>query len=375
MTPNLRFFAGFCFAALFSVPAYPKSGDIVFVDGFEIPRANVILGGLALGSLPGQQAQVQWRSDNNENASCEMTQPASTPNTVVSGWSGVHGETGILSVQMPNAPFGTTISLQATCIGANGTATGQLSTTIVNNLPPLLTFIDSPNQTINEDTSSDLIRFAVDDPDNTVPAGSISVTAQSSNPVLVSAVGITLGGAGTRDRTIQLTPNRDQVGSAIITITLSDNLSVSSYAFSLTVNAVNDAPTFNAPATISLASNTPLTLDLPFASEMSPGGGIDEGNQSLFWLPVLLGLSNSGSPTAGDILGNPAVLPVLVTNFEPNQDSANLIFDLRDVGNGQAAAGYVCLRARLRDNGAPQLTSIRPVCLTVGIPACPVSCN
>ena len=375
MNVKRRLIAGVCVAVQFSAPAQSQGGDFIFANGFEFPNANVSLIGLPVVVLPRQQAQIQWRSNDNQNASCQMTQTGSLSNAIVTGWNGVHGDSGLLLVQMPNAPIGTTIALQVTCTGENGAATGQMSTTVVNNLPPILTFTDPPNQTINEDTSSDLIRFAVDDPDNTVSAGSISVTALSSNPVLVSAVGISLGGAGTRDRTVQLTPNSDQVGKAIITITLSDNLSVSSYAFSLTVNAVNDAPTFNAPATIALASNTPLTLDLPFASEMSPGGGIDEGNQSLFWLPMLLGLSNSGSPIAGDILGNPAVLPVLFTNSAPNQNAANLILDLRDIGNGQAAAGYVCMRARLRDNGAPHLTSIRPVCLTVGIPACPVSCN
>ncbi len=69
----------------------------------------------------------------------------------------------------------------------------------------------------NETTGS--TAFTVGDAET--PAGSLVVTAMSSNPALVSASGIVLGESGA-DRTVMVTPKKNQTGTAVITLTVTD---------------------------------------------------------------------------------------------------------------------------------------------------------
>ncbi len=69
----------------------------------------------------------------------------------------------------------------------------------------------------NETTGS--TAFTVGDAET--PAGSLVVTAMSSNPALVSASGIVLGGSGA-DRTVMVTPKKNRTGTAVITLTVTD---------------------------------------------------------------------------------------------------------------------------------------------------------
>ena len=64
-----------------------------------------------------------------------------------------------------------------------------------------------------------MIPFTVSDAET--PAGSLTVTAASSNPSLVPLANIVLGGSGTT-RTVTVTPVAGQSGTATITLTLTD---------------------------------------------------------------------------------------------------------------------------------------------------------
>ena len=95
------------------------------------------------------------------------------------------------------------------------------------------------NKTINEDTVSGLISFTVGDQETA--AGSLIVTASSSNPDIVQNSGLVLGGSDA-NRNLTITPVSDANGVVTITITVSDGNSSTDRAFQLTVNAVNDPP-------------------------------------------------------------------------------------------------------------------------------------
>ncbi len=71
------------------------------------------------------------------------------------------------------------------------------------------------NQTLPQDTSTPVLTFQVSDPDS--GANAVTVTATSSDPAIVAAAGIVLGGSGA-NRTLQITPAADVIGNAMITI-------------------------------------------------------------------------------------------------------------------------------------------------------------
>ncbi len=91
-----------------------------------------------------------------------------------------------------------------------------------------------------EDTASGVIGFSVGDVETA--AVELAVTAVSSNPEVVAAVGIVLGGDGP-DRTIQLIPAANASGTSIITVTVLDaEGGDASTSFVATVTPANDAP-------------------------------------------------------------------------------------------------------------------------------------
>ena len=107
---------------------------------------------------------------------------------------------------------------------------------LMNNAPQI-----SPgeDQVTEEDVPAGPIGFTVSDYDS--PAGSLVVTADSSNPALVPAANISLGGSGA-GRTVTLIPAADLAGTTVITLSVTDGAEVTTTIFRLTVLPVNDAP-------------------------------------------------------------------------------------------------------------------------------------
>lgn len=71
------------------------------------------------------------------------------------------------------------------------------------------------DQTLPQDTSTPVLSFQVSDADS--GAASVALTARSSDANLIPAEGIVLGGSGA-NRTLQITPAAETIGSATITI-------------------------------------------------------------------------------------------------------------------------------------------------------------
>jgi hypothetical protein len=108
------------------------------------------------------------------------------------------------------------------------------------NDPPTLTGIS--NQSLNDGTSTAPLTFTVNDLE-TVP-GNLSVTATSANQTLVPNANLALGGSGS-ERALVVTPAPGQVGSALLTVSVSDGSASTNVQFTLTVNAFNDPPTIS----------------------------------------------------------------------------------------------------------------------------------
>ena len=152
----------------------------------------------------------------------------------------------------PTASTGTsTVSVRIHDNG--GTANGGVNQsaiqtfTITNTTPNTAPTISNiTNRTINEDGKTGAVAFTVGDAQT---PNSLVVTATSSNTTLVPNANITFPDTTGTGRSLSITPAANQNGSATITVTVSDGSLTASDTFALTVNAVNDAPSFTKGAT------------------------------------------------------------------------------------------------------------------------------
>ena len=101
------------------------------------------------------------------------------------------------------------------------------------NTPPTISNV--PNQTINENDTLGPLNFTVND----VDGDTVTVTATSSNPALVSPSGITTTGTGD-NRTVSVTPTADASGVTTVTLTASDGTASATDQFIVTVNDATD---------------------------------------------------------------------------------------------------------------------------------------
>ena len=157
--------------------------------------------------------------------------------------------TGVLRLSpVANANGEATISVTVTDDG--GSTSGGIDTVTRNfevsvtgvNDPPTITVIE--DQTVNEDGSSSEIGFTVADIE-TEPV-LLTVIGESSNSTLIEPLGIEFSGAGS-NRTVKLTPQSNQTGTAHLTISVRDEEGVwVSETFVLTVDAANDLPEIGA---------------------------------------------------------------------------------------------------------------------------------
>lgn len=136
-------------------------------------------------------------------------------------------------------------------IQANGTVgvedTATFSVTEPN-VPPTISAI--ANQTIFEDTSTDVLNFTVTDPDGV--DGDVTVTGVSSNTALVPNVNIVLGGSGS-SRTVQVTPNTSTTGVTTITLTADDGEDTADELFTVTVDETPPPGDYSGHSNIGLA--------------------------------------------------------------------------------------------------------------------------
>ena len=217
-----------------------------------------------------------------------------------------------------------------------------------NQAPTISSFA---NRTLAEDTSTGPIAFTVGDVDND-PA-TLLVSAAASNPALVPAAGLVLGGSGP-NRTLTVTPAAHQSGSATITVTVSDGQLSAARTFTLTVSPVNDPPTLGALANRTLAEDTSTG---PIAFTV---GDVDNDPATLL---VSAAASNPALvPAAGLVLGGSGPNRTLtVTPAAHQSGSATITVTVSD-GQLSAARAFTLTVVPLipppwiaTDLGAPQV--------------------
>lgn len=155
---------------------------------------------------------------------------------------------------LPNQSGAVTITVTVT--DGNGAFTNDTFVLTINPINDLPTISSIPDRTINEDTPSGAITFTVGDLESA--ADSLNVIGSSSNQSLVPNANIVPGGSGS-SRHVTITPAPDQIGTALITVMVSDlNGGTTNGTFLLTVSSVNDAPTLDLINDLTIDANAGL---------------------------------------------------------------------------------------------------------------------
>ena len=180
---------------------------------------------------------------------------------IVLGGSGASRTVTVTPVSNQNGSA--TITLTVSDGTASSTDTFVLTVDAVNDAP---TISDVSSLSTNDDTATSALAVTLGDEETTVV--DLTLSASSSNTVLVPDANIVLGGSGA-SRTVTVTPASNQSGSATITLTVSDGTASSTDTFVLTVN---DVPTVS--AVDSVAPVITLTGSASVSLEVGTPGSI-----------------------------------------------------------------------------------------------------
>ncbi|MEI7884924.1 MAG: Ig-like domain-containing protein, partial [Clostridia bacterium] len=224
-----------------TITAINDAPTITAIENFSMDEDTTTSRALEIGDLDGDTLTLSFSSDNQALLTSSSIKLLRNGNQVTIEISPVANQFGTGSV---------TITV------ADGTTTSSMSFTVAVNAvndAPTISAISA--KTMLEDSSTGAIGFSISDLETSV--GGLSLTVSSSNSDLIDTSGIELGETNAEGVTwIAVTPLKDQSGTSIITITISDGTTSSSLSFSLTVTPVNDAPTITSIADQEIAEDT-----------------------------------------------------------------------------------------------------------------------
>ena len=214
---------------------------------------------------------------------------------------------------------------------SDGTATTiktiRLNVKPVNDRPTIssnpASIVRLEDQTIYEDSSTGIISFYVGDVEKA--AGSLVVTATSSDTDLIPQSGIILGGTGA-NRTIKLVPLKDQYGTVTITVTVTDGELPATDTFIVTILPVDDIPSFTKGSNITVLEDSAASTITGWATNITKGPSNEE-TQTLEFLVT------AADPSL--FLVQPAISDTGVLTFTPKADAygtTEVTVQLRDSG-------------------------------------------
>ena len=190
-------------------------------------------------------AQLAFTIGDVETAAGSLTLTGTSSNTalvpnasIVFGGSGASRTVRVTPAANQSGTTTVTVTVSDGTLPATDTFT--VTVVAVNDSPTISNIAD---QIVLQDTATGAIAFTVNDIETA--AGSLTLIASSSNLTLVPEVNVVFGGSGA-NRTVTVTPAAGQIGTATVTVTVSDGTAVASDTFILTVNPSGGggAPTY-----------------------------------------------------------------------------------------------------------------------------------
>jgi hypothetical protein len=210
-------------------------------------QQTVNLSGITSGATNEVQTLTVTASSSNTGLILTPTVTYTSPNT-----------TGTIRFTPVAYGFGSAIiTVTVNDGGASNNVVSRTFTVTVNpvNQPPTLNALANVN--INENAGLQTVNVAGITSGATNEVQTLTVTASSSNTGLIPNPTVNYTSPNTTG-SITFAPANDAYGSAIITVTVNDggtSNNIVSQTFTVTVNPVNQPPTLNPPADISLNEN------------------------------------------------------------------------------------------------------------------------
>ena len=243
-----------------------KSGDISVKEGSGLNTVTGFATSISAGAA-NESGQTLTFLVTNDNNALFSVQPAIAANGTLT-FTTVAELPGTANVTVRLMDNGGTAN--AGDVDTSAAQSFKIIITPLANKLPTITAIDDVDT--DEDVATDAFTFTIGDRETLATA--LTVSAKSSNTTLVPAVNVVLGGTGA-DRTVQVTPAANQFGSSLITITVKDaSGGTKDETFTVTVNPINDAPTFAPIANVTTKEDVAVKLTLTIGAV--PTSGIRE---------------------------------------------------------------------------------------------------
>lgn len=168
-----------------------------------------------------------------------------------------------------------------------------------------------PNLTIDEDSITRPIPFKIRDFETV--ANSLTVNFSSSNTALIPNNISYSGTEVNPTRTFSVVPAANQNGTATITLSVSDGITTTQRTFDITVNPVNDAPTFTIGNNQSVKAGAGQQTIAGWASGFYAGAANESGQKVAEYIVEVINNSSviQGTPTinkAGDLIYTPSAI-------------------------------------------------------------------
>jgi len=245
----------------------------------------------------------------------------------------------------PAANQSGTTTITVTVTDGDGFSASDSFLLTVNPVNDLPTISDITDKSLVEDTATSGIALTVGDVETA--AGSLTLSAASSNPALIPIGGIVFGGSGA-NRTVTLTPAANQFGTSTITVTVSDGVGNSSDTFVLTVSALNDLPT------ISDVPSQTISEDASTAVLPVTVGDVETASSSLTLTATSSNLTLV--PVANIVFGGTGANRTVRVTPAPNQSGTATITLI--VGDGTATASDTFTLTVTAVNDLPAISDV-----------------
>ena len=211
---------------------------------------TVSLSGISSGSVNESQTLAVTASSSNTGLIPNPTVTYTSPNT-----------TGSISFTPVAYAYGSaTITVRVNDGGASNNIVSRTFTVTVNPVNQAPTLNTLANLTVNENAGLQTVSLSGIGSGAANESQTLTVTASSSSTGLIPNPAVTYTSPNTTG-SIAFTPVANAYGSATITVTVSDggaSNNVVSRSFTVTVNPVNQAPTLNALANLTVNENAGL---------------------------------------------------------------------------------------------------------------------
>ncbi len=201
----------------------------------------------------------------NENQTLTVTATSSNPALIPNPTVNYTSPNAAGSLTFAPVAFGfgsSTITVTVNDGGASNNIVTRAFTVTVNSVNQAPTLNVLANVTVNENASSQTVNLSGISSGATNENQTLTVTATSSNPALIPTPTVNYSSPNATG-SITFTPVSLGFGSSTITVTVNDggaSNNVTSRTFTVTVNPVNQAPTLNALANVSLNENAGVQI-------------------------------------------------------------------------------------------------------------------